>query len=143
MGFSVSGSTLIILIGLFLSASVLLPVITDSVTEVTTSSKDQQDRLISVKNTNVDYVSSSFNASTDTFAVEYVNSGSEEIALEEIDFLFDGEYTTPTSVVISGSSNREVVISGESVVVEFSTPSKPTRLKAVLPTGQSIITVNP
>jgi flagellar protein FlaF len=141
MGFSVSGATLILLIGLLLSVGVLVPTVADSIDDISSATKDQQDTAIGVYNTDIEVSATTFDFGTDTFTVSYENTGVDAIEISDIDFLLDGEYTAPSRTTVEGETQRETVVSGETVVVEFSTPVEPTRLKTVLPTGQSIVMV--
>lgn len=92
MGFSVSASTAVIVVGLFLAFGMFFPAMSNSVQLVHDAESDRADRLLAQQNTDVELTGATFNESgEDRLVVNVTNTGSTTISVESIDLLVDNE----------------------------------------------------
>ncbi|WP_245998542.1 hypothetical protein [Halalkalicoccus subterraneus] len=90
MGFSVSGSTVVILIGCLIAFSAAFTVATDSFDRTTTAQDDRADRLLDRQNTAIEIGDATRNGTT---IVSVTNTGSTAFSIDRTDLLDDGNTT--------------------------------------------------
>lgn len=137
MGFSVSGATAIILIGLLISGVAFVPAVQESVTGYSTSVETQSDRALAQGNTNISFESVVYNATTQTLTVTVTNGGTTSLETESTSMLVDGQFTTPTTA-INGDSSRSLWSPGTTLTLQVSV-TDPNRVVVVAETGNSIV----
>lgn len=104
MGFSVSGSTVIILIGCLIAFSAAFTVATDGFDRITTAQDDRADRLLDRQNTAIEIGDVTRENGTTTLSV--TNAGSTALSIDRTDLLIDGQYSTEAPTVRSGSDDE-------------------------------------
>ncbi|PGF16457.1 flagellin [Natrinema sp. CBA1119] len=139
MGFSTSGATAIIFVGVLVAAGIAYPVFHSAQEERRTAIQDRDDRTLSMRNTAIAVDSWSYNESgNDNFTMSVNNTGSATLSVAETDLLVDGVYRTRDSYVtrVEGSAERELWQPGETlhVTVANRTP-EPDRVKLVTEHG--------
>ncbi|WP_226039377.1 flagellin [Natrinema sp. DC36] len=139
MGFSTSGATAIIFVGVLVAAGIAYPVFHSAQEERRTAIQDRDDRTLSMRNTAIAVDSWSYNESgTNDFTMSVNNTGSTTLSVTETDLLVDGVYQTRDSYTTSveSSAERELWQPGETlhVTVANRTP-EPDRVKLVTEHG--------
>jgi flagellar protein FlaF len=95
MGFSVSGSLVLVFLGLFVALSVAYGATSDAMERVAEAESDGVDRLERVQNTDVDVTSVTVVDTTNcNVAVTAENVGETTLDVNETDLLYDNEYRT-------------------------------------------------
>jgi flagellar protein FlaF len=108
MGFSVSGSTVVILIGCLIAFSAAFTVATDSLDRVSTAQDDRADRLLDRQNTAIEIGEVERVGENETLVISVTNTGSTALSIDRTDLLVDGEYHTeePTIMGTDGETKN-------------------------------------
>lgn len=131
MGFSVSGATAIILLGLFIAFGTMFTVVSNGYGSVIDAEQERSDRLLDQQNTAITVTSASSDGDTTTVAVE--NTGSVELTIQDTTVLLDGQYIHPEQATIDGSDETDLWLPGETLVFELSGTGE--QVKIVTETG--------
>jgi flagellar protein FlaF len=136
MGFSVSGATAVLLVGMLISAATLYPALERS-SELKRDSLDAQtERTLDRQNTDIRLRNATYNGTAETVEVEVENSGTTTLSVEDTDLLTDGTYRTGATVAVEGSTTRTVWAPGETLTFTLSgVTSGPSRVKVVTEHG--------
>lgn len=102
MGFSVSGSTVVILIGCLIAFSAAFTVTVDSYDRVTTAQDEHADRLLDRQNTAIEI--GDVQRENGTLTVPVTNTGSTALSIDRTDLLVDGEYTDADHTITNGDT---------------------------------------
>jgi flagellar protein FlaF len=139
MGFSVSGATAIVFIGLLISAAALYPAV-DSYTERRADAlDDREERALAQQNTDIRIVNASYDQGTGVLTLEVENTGASTLTVAELDVLVDGSYAAlePDDTVVASSAATEFWAPGERLTVTFEpSTAPPDRVKLV--TGPAV-----
>lgn len=137
MGFSVSGATAVILVGLLVSAATLYPAVDSHTERRSEAVDDRQERLLTQQNTEVEITIASYNATGD-LTVSVKNTGATTLAVSKVDLLADGEYETllSTDTTVDGDTTTDIWSPGETLTITVSSLlSSPGRVKIVTGPG--------
>ena len=137
MGLSVSASSAVVFLGMFVAAGVLYPAVANGVERYSDAQSGELDRALAQSNTEVELVNATYDAGTDTLAVTANNTGTTTIDLNETNLLVDGELASFT-VSVNGSSTTGVWLPGETATYEVSLSSEPGRVQLVVDYGVSV-----
>jgi len=135
MGFSVSASTAIILVGLFLAVGIIYPAASNGYERVYDAESDRKDAQRELQNTDIEIDS----GNTDSTQLTVNNTGSTSLTVSNIDLVVDGEYRSRSSydTTIDGSGT-DLWLPGEQLVVDnFDGFSATDRIKIVTDHGIS------
>ncbi|MFC6904529.1 fla cluster protein flaF [Halalkalicoccus tibetensis] len=105
MGFSVSGSTVIILIGCLIAFSAAFTVTVDSFDRVTTAQDEHADRLLDRQNTEIEI--GDVQRDDATLTVHVTNTGSTALSIDRTDLLIDGGYTHAEHTITNGDTTTD------------------------------------
>lgn len=139
MGFSVSGATAVVFIGLLISAAALYPAVDGYTERRADALEHREERALAQQNTEIEVVNASYDQGTDTLTVEVDNTGASTLRVTELDLLVDGNYTPlrPGDVVVAGSATTGIWAPGERLVATLKPPTAPpSRIKLV--TGPAV-----
>ena len=107
MGFSVSGATAVVFVGLLVSAATLYPVVERSLDRRSDALSAQNERALTQQNTALGSVNATYNATSDVLTVSVENTGARTLAVTEVDLLVDGQYdATGLDTTVDGDSTR-------------------------------------
>ncbi|WP_254762004.1 flagellin [Natrinema marinum] len=135
MGFSTSGATAIIFVGVLVAAGIAVPVLQTAQEERRTAIAERDDRALAMRNTAIEVASWSYNESgNDDFTMDVNNTGSTVLSVSETDLLVDGVYQGSYATSVDGTADRELWQPGETLTVTVST-SRPDRVKIVTEHG--------
>jgi flagellar protein FlaF len=127
MGFSASGATAVIFIGLLVSAATLVPAVQDAREAQHEGLTERDDRMLEQRNTEIEVVDAVYNATEDTLVVRLDNTGTTTLDAEETDLLVDGEYVVPSGAV-DGDAERSLWSPGTRLVFTYDTTTAPDRV---------------
>lgn len=137
MGFSVSGATAVVFVGVLISAATLYPAI-DRYTERRSDAVAADDeRTLARQNTDIEPVNATYDADTGVLAVRVRNTGANALAVSRTDLLVDGRYAGPpaAAAAVEGDTTTDVWAPGELLTITTSEPAAPARIKIVTGPG--------
>ena len=137
MGFSVSGSAVIIFIGAVIAAGIAAPTVVGSVEELAGAHSEQIDQGTETLNTDITIENATYDSSTGTLNVTVENTGSTSLSINDTSFLVDGEINTTSELTteIGGTTDVEVWVPAETLEIRTDTSSAPGRIKIVTENG--------
>ncbi len=147
MGISVSASTAVVFLGVFIAAGTLYPAVSNGVEQVTTAQQQQGDRILAQQNTAINVTDATYNTTTGELRVNATNDGTTALDLTETNLLVDGapnstenDFTTS----IAGDTGTTVWLPGETLNVSVdpgnagtSGETPPNRVQVVVEYGVS------
>jgi flagellar protein FlaF len=117
MGFSISGATAIVFLGVVIAFGSAYPAIVDSTEAVSGAQGQQSDRLLERQNSDITVLAASYNRSNDTLAATVANNGTTALAVDAVDILVNGTYREDATVEVVDATDSTVWLSGETVRV--------------------------
>lgn len=142
MGFSTSGATLVIFLGVLVSASVFFPAAERGVEQVSDAVADRNDRVLDRRNAAPTIANATYDASDDAAVVNVTNAGAVTLSVEHTDLLLNGSIRTGDTAV-DGVADRSLWTPGETLTVEVTgVPGPPERVTVVTEHGLERVTTN-
>lgn len=136
MGFSVSGATAVVLVGLLVCAATLYPAADRHAERRDDAVEAADERALDRQNTALGSVNATYDPANDTLAVAVENAGAHTLAVPAVDLLVDGRYAAfEASVAGAGSPTTDVWAPGETVRLTLTADPAPTRVKIVTGPG--------
>lgn len=140
MGFSVSGATAVVFLGLLVSASVLYPTIDRSQERRHEAVEAREERSLTRQNTDLVLHDATYNNTSDVLTVTVENIGAESLDTTAVDLLVDGVLADATTSV-GGDSGRTTWASGTNLTLTVDPVSGdgvPARVKVVSGPGIAV-----
>ena len=135
MGFSVSATFAIFLIGFLVMASLSYNSLSSSVELINDGRRDQHDRMSDELQTDINITSANYDSGSNTLTVIVENIGSIVLDASEIDLLIDGEIKSADYITMNPA---KVWIPEETLTITASNVSlSPSRVKVVAENGIS------
>lgn len=140
MGFSVSGATAVIFVGLLVSAATVYPAVDRYADRRSAATAAAEERDLTRQNTAIEPLNATYNASTDQLTVTVRNTGASTLSVPSTDLLVDGEYTrqTAANTTVEGIATTDIWAPGETLTVTVSRASAPDRIKVVSGPGVAV-----
>lgn len=113
MGFSVSGATAIVLVGLIIGLGIAYPTVTGSIELINDAREDRADRLLDTENSDLEIVNATYDDADETLNVSVENTGTVTLSVAETDLLVDGRYEENTTSTVEGVEDAELWQPGE------------------------------
>jgi flagellar protein FlaF len=136
MGFSTSGATAIIFVGLLVGFGVLYPTVETAGERVADAESAHDDRALRQQNTAVVIADTTYHTTNETLTVAVNNTGSTVLAVDRTDLLVDGRYRVPESFSVAGEEGRTVWTPGSQLELAVTgVTSEPGRVKVVTGPG--------
>ena len=140
MGFSVSGATVVLFLGLFISFGIAYSTANNGFERVHEAYEDNAAEKLARQNTAVDF---NHTAVVNEGGQLYVNvtvnnTGTNSLSVNDTDILIDGIYTEHTKMVtleVDGDDATDLWLPGETLQANVSVESRPTRVKVVTGPG--------
>jgi flagellar protein FlaF len=139
-GIGTSAATIILLIGVLISASVLVPAVANVVDDVNDARQASDDRQLEQKNADFAITSQSRNDRVffpDELTLTLENTGTIALSVSEINVLVDGELVDPEIIEVDGRPGSDVWTPGATLTVELLIQDDTDRVVVVIETGQS------
>ena len=137
MGLSVSASSAIVFLGIFVAIGVLYPGVNNGFERVTDAQAGANERALAQTNTEVALVNASYDTSTDTLVVRANNTGTQTIDVNETNLLADNNLTS-YDVSVAGDDTTGVWLPGEQATYRVGLASAPDRVQLVVDYGISV-----
>jgi flagellar protein FlaF len=137
MGFSVSGATAVVFVGLLVSAATVYPVLDRTVERRSEAVEAREERSLTRQNTAVAVVNATYDASADELEVRVENTGAATLDVAAVDLLVDGGYAAATTAV-EGDAATGVWAPGETLTLTHSLAPAPARVKVVTGPGIAV-----
>jgi flagellar protein FlaF len=140
MGFSVSGATVVISIGLLVSAATLYPAL-DRYGERRVEAVDgDHERALDRQNTALGAPNATYDPDAERLVVTVENTGTTGLDVDRVDLLVDGRYRTVSAanVTVDGDADTATWLPGERLRVAVDQPTTPTRVKVVTGPGVAV-----
>lgn len=136
MGFSVSGATAVLFVGLLFAAGIAYPTVQTAGERLSDAVGEREERLLSQQNTAIDVASVSYENSTSTLVVAVDNAGSTTLSVNATDLLVDGTYRVDPTVSVDGQPGRTIWVPGERLTYTLTgVETRPDRVRVVTETG--------
>ncbi|WP_121741731.1 flagellin [Natronorubrum halophilum] len=136
MGFSTSGATAIIFVGVLMAAGIAYPVLQTAHDERLTAIDDRDDRTLEIYNSDLALEESRYNETERALTVNVTNAGSTTLSVPATDLLVDGKYVEldDGDTLVDGSERRELWQPGETLSITVEA-DRPERVKIVTEHG--------
>lgn len=134
MGLSVSASTAVVFLGLFVAAGTFSPAIANSAELVTDAQQAANDRALDRQNTDINVTNATYDATNETLVVHATNDGSTALEIDAVDLLANNTYLTANATV-SGDAATGVWLPGETARFEATLATAPARATVVVDHG--------
>ncbi|MFB6242670.1 MAG: flagellin [Halobaculum sp.] len=143
MGISVSASTAVVFLGVFIAAGTLYPALANGTEQVTQAREDAADLSLAQKNTEINVTRTVYDNTTKVLEVNVTNTGTTTLDVPEVNLLVDGLPNTTRGsyeASVAGSTTTEVWLPGEQLNVTVDpgfTTETPARVQVVVDYGVS------
>ena len=140
MGFSTSGATAIIFVGVLVAVGIAYPVLQTAHEERTTAIDERDDRALEMRNTAIDLENASYDGTDLT--VNATNTGSSTLSVPATDLLVDGAFVADgdRTETVDGAADRETWQPGETLSITVAVDDEPDRVKLVTEYGVAATT---
>lgn len=136
MGFSVSGSAAIIFAAMFVGFGMFHSATANGFETVSDAQEDRTDRTLVQQNTELEIWSATW--SSGTLTVRANNTGSTELAVDDVDLLANNSYVSGYDTSVDGDGSTNLWLSQETLEITVtSLDSDPGRVKLVTGPGVS------
>jgi flagellar protein FlaF len=138
MGFSVSGSAVIVFIGVMVAAGIAVPSVVGSFGSLAGAHGNQVDRGVDALNTDIAIETATYDGGTNELTLEIGNVGSTTLGVGDTSALVDGVIPASADVTtdVGGDGNAGLWLPGEMLTVTIgNVDSEPNRVKIVAENG--------
>lgn len=117
MGFSVSGATAVVFIGLLVSAAALYPAVDHYTERHADALAADDERSLTRQNTDIEIAAAATSGDTTTLTVDIDNAGASTLAVSKVDLLVDGTIVVPDEAAVDGTTITNVWAPGETLTL--------------------------
>ena len=135
MGFSVSGSAALIFVAAVIGFGMFYSAAANSAEMVTDARQDQADRDLDRTNTAIELTTVSYNTNPQYVNITVRNTGASELAVRDVDVLFDNSYQTGYRTAVEGDTATDLWLPGETLAINATVTTQPSRVKIVTGPG--------
>jgi flagellar protein FlaF len=141
VGFSVSGSAVIVFVGVIIAVGVAVPPVLGSIGDLAGAHGDQIDRGTEQLNTDITIESAVYNQTRGELTINATNTGSTTLAINETSVLLDGEMQARSDdeileTAIDGTDAETTLwLPGETLEMTIDAGTEPDRIKLVTENG--------
>ncbi|MCU4799851.1 flagellin [Halobacteria archaeon HArc-gm2] len=138
MGFSVSGSAAIIFAAMFVGFGMFHSATVNGFETVSDAQEDRTDRTLVQQNTEIEIWSATWDGGAGELTVRANNTGSTELAVDDVDLLADNAYVSGYATSVDGDGATNLWLPQETLAITVtSLDSDPGRVKLVTGPGVS------
>jgi len=147
MGFSVSGSAVIVFIGFVVAVGIAVPPVLGSVGELAGAQSEQIDRGTDRANTDVEINRTVYNETRGELAIELENTGSTSLSVNDTSVLVDGAIQTRSGggiveTAVDGDTDATLWLPAEELNVTVDAADAPDRVKVATENGIEVATTD-
>ncbi|CAI49138.1 fla cluster protein FlaF [Natronomonas pharaonis DSM 2160] len=138
MGFSVSGSAVIVFIGLVVAAGIAVPPLMGSVGNLASAQGTQIDQGTERLNTDVEIAAATYDDDAEELDIELENTGTTSLSVADTDLLVDGAMQTDAdnlATTVEGDADAELWLPAETLTMTVGATTEPDRVKVVTENG--------
>jgi flagellar protein FlaF len=137
MGFSVSGAAAIIFVSMFIAFGMWFTAASNGFDRITDAQDTQTESTLEASNTAIQIDSAQYDPSTDVLTITASNTGTTELSLAATDLLEDGAFVSgwESSATVEGNGATDLWLPGETLSIELTRTTGPTRVKLVTPSS--------
>ncbi|MFC7069959.1 hypothetical protein [Halobaculum lipolyticum] len=137
MGLSVSASTGVIFLGVFLAVGIAYPAAANGFEQVTDARQDAADRALDRVNTGVSVTNATYVAGNTTVVVVAENAGTTTLGVNDTTLFVDNEVppTADVTASVEGDAATDLWLPGETARFEIVVGSQPNRTQVVVDHG--------
>ena len=142
MGFSTSGATAVLLVGLLVAVGIAYPVLQDAQNARLSAIDDRDDRTLDLRNSDIELEEAQYDDGEDeddesTLTVDVTNTGSTTLSVPATDLLVDGIYRPvgEDETAVDEIETRELWQPGETLTFTVVVDDRPERVKVVTEHG--------
>lgn len=140
MGFSVSGATVVILIGMLVAFAMVFPAAMTSIDQLADAYGQQQSDLETWHNADIELVEAIYDTDSETLMVNASNEGTEPLAVRGIHLLVDGELPGDVTRSVDADPDASTWLPGETLELTVEDIDHPERIKLVTGIGLTAVT---
>ena len=134
MGLSVSVSTAVVFLGLFVAAGIVYPAVSNGAERVSDARAAAADRTLDSRHTELVATNATYHADNDTLVVTARNDGATTLDVTRATLLVDNEYASATASV-DGAADTALWLPGETARFEANASASPSRVTVVVDHG--------
>ncbi|WP_115863777.1 fla cluster protein FlaF [Halorussus litoreus] len=145
MGFSVSGATVVLFLGMFISFGVAYTAANNGYEQVHGAFEDDASSELTRQNTDLAVADAAVANEGDGLYLNLsvTNTGSTSLSVNDTDILIDGTYTNftgerMTALAVDGNENTDLWLPGETLHVNVSVSAEPSQVKVVTGPGVAV-----
>lgn len=131
MGFSVSGSAAIVFVGAFLAFSTLYTASANGFERTAEAQSAVDEEALIQQNTEIAISTATYDSGTGNLTVAVTNNGSTSLSVPAVDLVVDNAYRDDASRRVDGNATTDLWLPGETLRLEVSLASQPSRVKVV------------
>ena len=137
MGFSVSASTGIVIVGLFLAFGMFYPTMTNGLEAVSGAESDRTDRFLDQQNTEIELQNATKQDDGGgwTVTVTVTNTGATALSVETVDLLIDNQYMNTTTTAVEDNETTGLWLPSEALEIQATVDTEPARVTVVTDHG--------
>ncbi|MFC4551453.1 MULTISPECIES: flagellin [Halorussus] len=138
MGFSVSGATVILFLGIFACFGIAYTAANNGAEMVGAAYEDTTDKALTTQNTAISIASANTGSDSKTLSVKVNNTGSTTLSVDDTDILIDGNYTGHDKMdplTVGGNAETNLWLPGETLRFTITLDWEPSRVKVVTENG--------
>lgn len=135
MGFSTSGTTVVVFVGVLIAFSAFYTSANGAYEDVMDATAARHERVLDRANTDVSIANASYDATNDTLTVLVDNTGSRSLSVADTTLLVDGQYVTPDATTVDGDAGTDVWPPGEQLTITVNRSTALDRIKVVTDAG--------
>ncbi|MFB6296484.1 MAG: flagellin [Halobacteriales archaeon] len=135
MGFSVSGSLAIVVVGALIALSMTYTAGANGFERVTDARNDRADRVVERHNAGLEIANATYFDGNGTLRVTVNNTGTTSLSVNATDLLADNTYLANGTRTVAGNADTDLWLPGEQLTIEVSLPSRPDAVTVAIERG--------
>lgn len=125
MGFSVSGSLAVVVVGALIAFSIAFTAGANGFERVQDARDAHDERVVERRNADLDIANVTYFDGNDTLRVRVNNTGTTSLSVTETDLLADNTYLSNGTRTIAGGADTDLWLPGEQLAIEVPLPTSP------------------
>lgn len=137
VGFSVSGSLAVVVVGALIALSMFYTAGANGFERVNDARTDYDDSVVDRRNADLAIAETSYDQGSATLSVTVNNSGTTSLSVNATDLLADNTYLDNGTTTVEGDGETDLWLPGEQLKIEVSLPNKPDAVTVAIEGGLS------
>lgn len=137
MGFSVSGSLAVVVVGALIALSMAYTAGSNGFERVNDARADQSERLVERSNAGLEIANATYFTGNDTLRVSANNTGTTSLSVNATDLIVDNTYITNATTAVGRDATTDLWLPGEELRFDVGLGSRPDAVTVVIERGLS------